>query len=153
MFIPQQVWNQVWLCRSDPAVVVGFWSRVLLPQILGQELPPLANQKATPSKPVPKLSAACLDSALNYMQETLDKNTRFEAKPSMVRLGPVEGDSKGYWALKASDTPFLHAAKIGIDTQVAHGLLLVSVRNACMCWLLRMYPFGGPCWSLHNVTA
>lgn len=99
-------------------MVVGFWSRVLLPQILGEDLPLLANQKATSAKPISKLGNVGTESAVRYMEETLEKNSVFEPKPRMVRLGPAEGDPKGYWALKAADTPLLHAAKIGIDPQV-----------------------------------
>ena len=52
------------------------------------------------------------------MQEVLEKNTRIGTKPQMVRLGPMEGDPKGYWALRAIATPLLSEAKGGIDVEV-----------------------------------
>lgn len=105
-------------CRSNPGAVVAFWTRVLLPQVLGSDLPPLANQKPL-LKPVTKISSSGVSAALTFMRETLEKNAKLEGKPRLVRVGPSEGDPKGYWALKVTETPLLHAARAGIDTQVA----------------------------------
>ena len=99
-------------------MAVAFWARVLLPQVLGQDLPLSANQKPPSSKPVTKLGPTGTGTALAYMREVLEKNTHIGPKPQMVRLGPIEGDSKGYWALRAIATPLLSEAKCGIDIEV-----------------------------------
>ena len=53
------------------------------------------------------------------MREVLEKNTQIGSKPQMVRLGPVEGDPKGYWALRAIATPLLSEAKCGVEVEVS----------------------------------
>lgn len=105
--------------RTSPAVAVAFWTRVLLPQVLGQDLPLSANQKPHSSKPLTKLGPSGTSTALAFMREVLEKNTTIVGKkPQMVRMGPVEGDPKGVWALRAIATPLLSEAKGGIDIEV-----------------------------------
>jgi hypothetical protein len=53
---------------------VGFWTRVLLPQILGQELPEVVAQNQKPSAaapPVNKLGSSEVEAVLGYMEDTL----------------------------------------------------------------------------------
>ena len=52
---------------------MGAWTRVLLPQILGRELPEVAPQNQKPSTPTPvhKMGSSGVDAALSYMEDTL----------------------------------------------------------------------------------
>jgi len=59
---------------SNLGVAVGAWTRVLLPQILGREVPEVApqNQKhSAAAPPVHKLGSSGVEAALGYMEETL----------------------------------------------------------------------------------
>lgn len=66
-------------CRSSNlGVAVGFWTRVLLPQILGQELPEVAAQNQKPVAAAPlihKLGSSGVEAALGYMEDTLAAST------------------------------------------------------------------------------
>ncbi len=99
-------------------MAVAFWTRALLPQVLGQDLPLSGNQKPASAKPVTKLSSSGISTSLTFMGDVLEHTTRIGSKPQMVRLGPMEGDPKGYWALRAIATPLLSEAKGGIETEV-----------------------------------
>lgn len=121
------------ICRSSPAAAVAFWSRVYLPQVLGAELVPLASQKAPSSKPVHKLGPSGTTLVLGYLREILEGSARVDSKPFMARIGPEEGDPKGYWALKAAATPLLDQAKVGIDTQVGHQRLSLPFSTTRVC--------------------
>lgn len=107
---------------------------MFLPQILGTDLPPLANQRP-PSQAVSKIGGAAASSALSFMRETLEGQSAVDGKPRFIRIGPVEGDTKGYWALKASETTLLHAARAGVEVQVSPAISVehFPIKIMCLC--------------------
>jgi len=65
-------------CSSNLGVAVGVWTRVLLPQILGQELPEVVAQNQKPVVAAPlihKLGPSGVEAALGYMEDTLAAST------------------------------------------------------------------------------
>ena len=98
---------------------MAVWTRVLLPQVLGEDLPSRSAQKPAASQPVPKLSPSGVDSALSYIDRAFALAREGSAKVGVQRIGPADGDARGLWALKASDTRLLRAAHDGITTQVS----------------------------------
>lgn len=103
-------------CRSNLAVAVAVWARVLLPQLLGHPLPSVGAQKLPEDGAVPRLSTAAATATLKYIEELLALGRKNPVKST--RLGPTDGDTKGTWALKVSDTLLLQQAKTGIPVQV-----------------------------------
>lgn len=99
------------------AVAVAVWCRVLLPQLLGQQLPSLAAQKQAAAPAVHKLVPSCATAALAYLSEALAMARGDASSIGVQRLGPEDGDPKGLWALKAADTYLLRAAQEGIAVE------------------------------------
>ena len=98
---------------------MAVWTRVLLPQVLGEDLPSTSAQKPAASQPVHKLSPSGVDSALSYIDRAFALAREGSAKVGVQRIGPADGDARGLWALKASDTRLLRAAQDGINAQVS----------------------------------
>lgn len=109
-------------------MAVAVWCRVLLPQLLGQQLPSTGNQKPASAAAVPRLSASGATAALDYLETVLQLARSTSSGPVLPRvLGPADSDPKGPWAFKVSDTELLRASLTGISVQVS------PLHSSCSC--------------------